>query len=88
MYTLRSVKYLILRKGGEKLTLVTYTPFGNNKLLTVNLKDVCCKEMRSSTRSQLPLKIRNRKLHYILDMKGEFKNSQLFDNTAGLKRVW
>lgn len=88
MYTLRSIRYLILRKGGDKVTLVTYTPFGENRLLTVDLSNVCCKETRMATRSQLPLKVKNHKLHYILDMKGEFKNPQLFDYTAGLKRTW
>lgn len=88
MYTLRSVRYLVLRKGGKDISFVTYTPMGNNKILTVGLDQVSCKQMRAAAPVQLPLKIKNHYLHYILDMKGEFKNPTLFDHTAGLKRNW
>lgn len=86
MYTLRSVRYLILRKGGGEVTLVTYGPFGKNRMMTVPLSNISCKEMRTHTRSSLPLKVKGHYLHYILDMKGEFRNAALFDSTAGLKR--
>lgn len=88
MYTLRSVRYLILNKGGKKLTFVTYTPFGKNRMMTVPMENVCCKEARNIARVQLPLKIKNRWMHYMLDMRGEFKNPLLFDSTAGLMRKW
>lgn len=42
MYTLRSVRFLILRKGGADVTFVTYTPFGQNRMLTVPLKCIFC----------------------------------------------
>lgn len=86
MYTLRSVRYLILRKGGSEVTLVTYGPFGKNRMMTVPLSDISCREMRNRTKTSLPLKIKGRYLHYVLDMKGEFKNVSLFDSTAGLRR--
>lgn len=88
MFTLRSVRYLVLRKGGGEITFVTYTPLGQNRMLTVPLSDISCKQTRSSAQSQLPIKVKNRYLHYILDMKGEFKNTELFDHTAGLRRSW
>lgn len=88
MFTLRSVRYLVLRKGGTDVTVVTYGPFGRNRMLTVGLQDISCKEIRTAARSQLPIKIKNHYLHYILDMKGEFRNTALFDNTAGLRRHW
>lgn len=86
MFTLKSVRYLVLHKGGNHVSLITYTPLGKNRTVTVKLENVCCKESRSNTRSQLPLKIKNHYLHYIMDMKGEFKNPTLFDYTAGLRR--
>lgn len=86
MYTLRSVRYLILNKGGKQLTFVTYTPFGRNRIMTVPVQNVCCKESRNLAKVQLPLKIKNRMMHFMLDMRGEFKNPLLFDSTAGLKR--
>lgn len=88
MFTLRSVRYLILRKGGKQISLITYTPFGENRILTVDLSDISCKESRSAATSQLPIKVKKHYLHYVLDMKGEFKNPKLFDYTAGLKRTF
>jgi hypothetical protein len=40
LFTLKSVRYLILRKGGNKVTFVTYTPFGQNRMMTVDLSKV------------------------------------------------
>ncbi|XP_063920162.1 transmembrane protein 223 [Zophobas morio] len=88
MYTLKSVRYLILHQGGQNISLVTYTPFGGNRILTVNLKNVSCKESRTVAKSQLPIKVKGHYLHYILDMRGDFKNPKLFDYTAGLQRKW
>ncbi|RZC35659.1 TMEM223 domain containing protein [Asbolus verrucosus] len=88
MYTLKSVRYLILCKGGKNVAIVTYTPFGKNRMFTVNLNNVNCKEARNVATSQLPIKVRGHYLHYILDMRGEFKNPGLFDHTAGLRRKW
>ncbi|XP_041987011.1 transmembrane protein 223 [Aricia agestis] len=88
MYTLKSVRYLILNKGGRHVTFVTYSPFGQNRIMKVPVENICCKEHRRTARVQLPLKVKNTFMHYMLDMRGEFKNVLLFDSTAGLKRVW
>lgn len=88
LFTLKSVRYLILRKGGDKITFVTYTPFGKNRMVTVNVNMVSSQEARHNAHSQLPIKVKGHVLFYILDMKGEFKNPKLFDNTAGLRRTW
>lgn len=88
MYTLKSVRYLILNKGGRHITFVTYAPFSNNRIMKVPIEFVCCKENRRTARVQLPIKVKNTLMHYMLDMRGEFKNPLLFDCTAGLKRVW
>ncbi|CAH0547037.1 unnamed protein product [Brassicogethes aeneus] len=86
MYSLKSVKYLILRKGGEMVSVVTYSPLGKNRIFTLRLENISCQEQRIMAKSQLPLKIKGHMFYYILDMNGEFKNPLLFDNTAGLKR--
>ncbi|KAB0792631.1 hypothetical protein PPYR_14590 [Photinus pyralis] len=87
MYTLRSVRYLVLHKGGSKVTFVTYAPFGVNRMMTVGLENMSCQQTRQNATTQLPIKVKNRFMYYILDMKGEFKNAALFDYTAGLKRT-
>lgn len=86
MYTLKSVRYLILNKGGRHLTFVTYTPYGKNRMMKVPIDNVCCKEQRTAAKVQLPLKVKDMWMHYMLDMKGEFKHPVLFDSTAGLFR--
>ncbi|XP_055688466.1 transmembrane protein 223 [Lutzomyia longipalpis] len=87
MFTLRSVRFLVLRKGGQTVSFVTYTPFGiSNRIMDVPLKCVSAQESREAARVQLPLKVKNHSLYYILDKKGTFPNGKLFDYTAGLKR--
>ncbi|XP_059061663.1 transmembrane protein 223 isoform X2 [Achroia grisella] len=88
MYTLKSVRFLILNKGGRHLTFVTYSPFGRNRIIKIPIENVCCKENRSNARVQLPLKVKNQWMHFMLDMRGEFRNPLLFDSTAGLMRRW
>lgn len=88
MFSLRSVKYLILRKGGNEVTIVTYTPTGGNRMLTLKLENLSCKDSRTSTTSQLPIQVKGHYLHYVLDMRGEFTNPTLFDQTAGIRRKW
>ncbi|XP_018567695.1 transmembrane protein 223 [Anoplophora glabripennis] len=88
MYSLRSVKYLILKKGGKEVTIITHTPTGGNKMLTLKLDNLSCKDSRTSAGSQLPIQVKGHYLHYILDMRGAFTNPTLFDQTAGLRRKW
>uniref|UniRef100_A0A0A9YW34 Transmembrane protein 223 n=1 Tax=Lygus hesperus TaxID=30085 RepID=A0A0A9YW34_LYGHE len=85
-FTLRSVRFLILRKGGKSVSFVTFTPFGENRIMEVPLKHVSAADSRHSAKVNLPLKVRGKWLHYMLDMRGEFRNTQLFDATVGLRR--
>ncbi|XP_044767167.1 transmembrane protein 223 [Coccinella septempunctata] len=86
MYTLRSVRFLILNKGGQKCTLVTYTPFGRNRMMTLGLENTSCTTSRHIAPSYIPIKVKGYLFHYLLDMRGEFKNPRLFDYTVGLRR--
>lgn len=73
-------------KGGKEISFVTYTPFGKNRILNVPIKYVSAQEARAAATTQLPLKVQNKNFYYILDMRGDFLNTKLFDYTAGLKR--
>lgn len=86
MFTLKSVRMLILRQGGQVVTFVTYTPFGVNRMMDVPLKFISAEESRQMARTLLPVKVKNRALYYVLDVRGEFKNPQLFDQTVGIRR--
>lgn len=86
MYTLRSVRYLILRKGGNHISFVTYGPFGTNRIMDVPLSCVSAVRHRSADGSTLPLKVKNRKFHYLLDSQGEYRQKDLFDYVVNVKR--
>ena len=68
------------------MAFVTYTPFGQNRIMNVPLRNISAQESRSVAKVQLPIKVQNRAFYYILDMKGEFTNGKLFDYTAGVRR--
>lgn len=88
MMTLRSVRYLILQKGGKTISVVTYGPFGKNHILNVPLTCVSAVQSRQTGASSLPIKIRDKRFYYLLDNRGEFTNPQLFDHVINLKRRW
>lgn len=78
----------MLRKGGASISFVTYTPFGQNRIMNVPVKCVSAVESRQMAKTTLPLKVKDKALYYVLDMRGEFKNPMLFDQTAGMSRKW
>ncbi|XP_055603612.1 transmembrane protein 223 [Uranotaenia lowii] len=86
MFTLRSVRFLILRKGGNTVSVVTYAPFGRNRIMDVPLKCISAQESREAARVTIPIKIKNKSLFYVVDKKGEFTNGRLFDYTVGVSR--
>lgn len=85
-FTLKSVRYLIALKNGKDVSIVTYTPFGKNRIIDVPIRCISAQESRQTAKVYLPLKVKNMNLFYILDMKGEFKNTKLFDSVIALKR--
>ncbi|XP_055529260.1 transmembrane protein 223 [Wyeomyia smithii] len=87
-FTLRSVRFLVLRKGGKNVSVVTYTPFGKNRIMDVPLNCISAQESREAARVTIPIKIRNKSLFYMLDKKGEFTNTRLYDYTVGMRRNW
>lgn len=86
LYTLRSVRFLVLRKGGQTVTMVMYGPFGRNRMMDVPLRCISAQESRQTAKVTLPVKLQGARMYYMLDMRGEFTNTQLFDATVGLKR--
>lgn len=88
IFTLRSVRFLVLRKGGNAVSIVTYTPFGQNRIMNVPTNCVSAAESRHVAKATLPLKVKDKSLYYVLDMRGEFKNAALFDQTVGMSRKW
>ncbi|KAL7305724.1 hypothetical protein TKK_0001977 [Trichogramma kaykai] len=84
--TVRSVKYLILHKGGKSITLVAYHPIKMEKKYARKLEEVSSVAARSDKKGYVPLKLKGVRFHFILDKQGHFVNPELFDCTAGIKR--
>lgn len=88
MYPMRSIKYVVLNKGGKELTFVTYGPFGINQLIRIGLENVSCTSTRQNCPAWMGLKLKGQPWFFLIDMRGDFRNTQLFDATAGLQRAW
>lgn len=86
LYSLRSVRSVVLLAGGQQVTLTTYAPFGLGTSFTVPLTQVSCMAHRGEVPAMLPLKVKGRRFYFLLDKAGHFPNTQLFDNTVGAYR--
>ncbi|XP_031245448.1 transmembrane protein 223 [Mastomys coucha] len=86
LYSLRSVRSVMLLAGGKQVTLTTYAPFGLGTRFTVPLNQISCVAHRGEVPAMLPLKVKGRRFYFLLDKAGHFPNTQLFDNTVGAYR--
>lgn len=55
-------------------------------MMNVPVNCISAQESRQNAKVTLPLKLKGARMYYMLDMRGEFLNTQLFDHTVGLKR--
>ncbi|XP_014213361.1 transmembrane protein 223 [Copidosoma floridanum] len=85
--TVRTVKYVVLHKGGENVTIVTYHPLFNFKKMTVPLSHVDCKTSRTEAKSYAMIKLKEKKYQFLIDKTGTFVNPELFDCTVGASRA-
>ncbi|KAG5328476.1 TM223 protein, partial [Acromyrmex charruanus] len=80
----RSIKYIILNKGGETLSIITYHMQKKKSKLNLPVGMVKCTADRPDGRgTYLPLKIKNRSFYYLVNRNGTFVNSKLFDHAMG-----
>ncbi|XP_058807562.1 transmembrane protein 223 [Phymastichus coffea] len=84
--TIKSVKYIILRKGGQDITLVTYHPFKSEVVHTMPLIKVSSLTTRDGLKSYIPIKVKGYRYNFMCDKNGHFVNPELFDNTVGIQR--
>lgn len=83
---LRTVRSLILCRGGTKAKIITYTPIGNTRTIEASLTHLSCQHSRHAATSNISLKIKGRWLYFLLDKRGVFLHPKLFDNTVGAYR--
>ncbi|KAM6159543.1 transmembrane protein 223 [Erethizon dorsatum] len=86
VFSLRSVRSVMLRAGGQQVTLTTHAPFGLGARFTVPLNQVSCMAHRGEVPAMLPLKVKGRRFYFLLDKAGHFPDAQLFDSTVGAYR--
>ncbi|XP_006894662.1 PREDICTED: transmembrane protein 223-like [Elephantulus edwardii] len=86
LFSVRSVRSVLLRAGGQQVTLTTHAPFGLGAHFTVSLNQVSCMAHRGQVPAMLPLKATGRCFYFRLDKAGHFPNMKLFDNTVGAYR--
>ncbi|XP_046845022.1 transmembrane protein 223-like [Xenia sp. Carnegie-2017] len=86
MYAKRSVHQLILLRNGAQLIVRTHTLYGGTQEICVPLTDVSCFGSRFDTSPFVILKMRNHSYYFMLDKRGDFLQSTLFDTNVGVKR--
>lgn len=86
VFSRRSVGRILLRRGGQDVTLTTYYPFGLTSAFTVPLREVSCVSHRSEVPAMIPLKVKGKPFYFLLDKQGQITNPKLFDITVGAYR--
>ncbi|XP_077180449.1 transmembrane protein 223 [Paroedura picta] len=82
----RSIRRIVLHRGGQEVTLTTYYLFGLSSSFTVPLRHISCVSHRSEVPAMIPIKIKGRPLYFLLDKQGKITNAKLFDITVGAYR--
>ncbi|CAL7943695.1 unnamed protein product [Xylocopa violacea] len=84
----RIIQYIILHKGGNKVSIITYHLCKRNKVITLPVNDVKTLISRENMKNYLSVKIKGRPFFYLLDSDGKFLNKKLFDYTVGRSKYW
>ncbi|KAK2576782.1 hypothetical protein KPH14_005426 [Odynerus spinipes] len=83
----RSIKYVILNKGGTHVSFITYHPLKSKRTITVPLDKVYCLRPRSDPLgAYISVKIDGYKFNFLLDKRGTFVNGDLFDQTVAWQK--
>lgn len=80
------IREITLLKGGEKILLQTYRPFGLIKSKELVVKDISAQWGPTEAKGYLPLKVRGKRFPLLLNQDGTYHNQKLFDQTVGLYR--
>ncbi|XP_063991766.1 transmembrane protein 223 [Diachasmimorpha longicaudata] len=83
----KSLKYIILNKGGTSATLVTYHPFKESIAKVVPLEDLIVKKDRNDVGTFISLRVKGTRFFHLIDKQGTFVNPDLYDLTVGLDRT-
>uniref|UniRef100_A0A8D8LYH7 Transmembrane protein 223 n=1 Tax=Cacopsylla melanoneura TaxID=428564 RepID=A0A8D8LYH7_9HEMI len=85
-YNTRLVTSIKLDKAGKTITLLISEDRIWGKQLKVPLQNISALYSRNEMTSFFPMKIKDKRFIYIMDMDGKVNNEVLFDVTVGTKR--
>lgn len=80
------VRIIKLQKGGDKIYIQTYGPFGLKRVKITSLNDVSAQLKHKDSNLYMPIKIRGKRHHFMIFHTGNFPNKPLFNQTVGLYR--
>ncbi|XP_075555625.1 transmembrane protein 223 [Dermacentor variabilis] len=86
MFILRSVRSIVLLKGGQRVLVQTYAPFTELRAFEAPLEHISCRQSRLQQSSYISVKIKGHRMYYMLDQRGVFPHPKLFDYTVGVAR--
>lgn len=84
----RLIKYVVLHKGGKKVSIYTNHLYKNFHSYMVPVEAVKVPIMRERMKHYMPMKIQGHSCFYLLDGQGKFPNGKLFDYTVGRVKSW
>lgn len=85
--SMRSIKYIILNKGGKYASFVTFHPIKSKQIITAPIEEVYCIHPRTyKIGMYTSLKINNYKFNFLIDKRGTYVNGILFDNTIAWRK--
>ncbi|XP_076661743.1 uncharacterized protein LOC143365448 [Halictus rubicundus] len=84
----RYIKYIILHKGGQEVSIITYHLYKDQIVLRIPLNEVQSTIARKDMKNYMPMKVKGKRFFYLLDFSGKFLNGRLFDNTIGTEKIW
>ncbi|EZA56326.1 hypothetical protein X777_02945 [Ooceraea biroi] len=76
----RTLKYIILNKGGETLTFITHHMFKRKSTINnLPVRSVSSTKHRTDDGTYISLKVKNRPFYFLVEKTGTFVNPKLFD---------
>ncbi|XP_032872787.1 transmembrane protein 223 [Amblyraja radiata] len=85
-FSRRSVCAVWLHQGGRDVSISTHGLLGGTRTFRAPLRHLSCVAHRAHTTSFLPLRVRGHRLYYLLDARGQFLRTDVFDVTVGAYR--
>ncbi|CAL1529448.1 unnamed protein product [Lymnaea stagnalis] len=85
-YPRRAVKNLWMLKGGQEVQITTYSWLGKEKTFKKPIEHINCLQSRTGAGQHIPLQVKGSSFYFLLDKKGSFHNTDLFDFLIAVKR--